>query len=101
MSAPRVAEAFRLGQGDDHMPLFMDVHDKVDGLTADAVAHAHARDVEVQARHGVTYLKYWFDERAGKVFCLVEAPSKEAAIAVHREAHGLVADSIVEVQEGK
>ena len=82
------------------MPLFMDVHHKVDGLTADAVAGAHQKDLEVQDRHGVTYLKYWFDEGSGKVFCLVEAPSAEAATAVHREAHGLVADDITEVQEG-
>jgi hypothetical protein len=48
----------------------------------------------------VRYLKYWFDEGTGKVFCLVEAPSAEAANAVHREAHGLVADQLVEVKEG-
>jgi len=82
------------------MPLFMDIHDKVDGLTADAVTHAHARDVEVQSKYGVKYLKYWFDDRTGKVFCLVDAPTKEAAIAVHREAHGLVADEIYPVAEG-
>ena len=82
------------------MPLFMDVHHKVDGLTADAVAGAHQKDLEVQDRHGVTYLKYWFDEGSGKVFCLVEAPTAEAATAVHREAHGLVADDITEVREG-
>ena len=82
------------------MPLFMDVHDRIDGLTADAVTHAHSRDVEVQGKYGVKYLQYWFDDRAGKVFCLIEAPNKEAAVAVHREAHGLVADSIVEVREG-
>jgi hypothetical protein len=83
------------------MPLFMDVHDKVDGLTAKAVAGAHARDLEVQDAHGVQYLQYWFDESSGKVFCLVEAPSAEAASAVHRQAHGLVADSITEVQAGE
>jgi len=82
------------------MPLFMDVHQKVDGLTADAVAGAHQRDLEVQEKHGVNYLRYWFDEGSGKVFCLVEAPNAEAAAAVHREAHGLVADDITEVQEG-
>jgi uncharacterized protein DUF4242 len=82
------------------MPLFMDVHDKIDGLTADAVAGAHQKDLEIQAAHGVKYLKYWFDERTGKVFCLVEAPSREAAATVHRKAHGLVADSIFEVKEG-
>jgi hypothetical protein len=78
----------------------MDVHHKVEGLTAEAVAGAHQRDLEVQDQHGVKYHKYWFDEASGKVFCLVEAPSKEAAEAVHREAHGLVADEITEVQEG-
>ena len=82
------------------MPLFMDVHNKVDGLTADAVAGAHQRDLEVQEKHGVNYLQYWFDEGSGKVFCLVEAPDADAAAAVHREAHGLVADDITEVQEG-
>ncbi len=82
------------------MPLFMDVHQKVDGLTADAVAGAHQKDLEVQDKHGVNYLRYWFDEGSGKVFCLVEAPNAEAAVAVHREAHGLVADDITEVQEG-
>ncbi|MDQ1374546.1 MAG: hypothetical protein QOJ09_1884 [Actinomycetota bacterium] len=82
------------------MPLFMDVHNKVDGLTAEAVAGAHQRDLEVQAAHGVNYLQYWFDEGSGKVFCLVEAPDADAAISVHREAHGLVADEITEVREG-
>ena len=82
------------------MPLFMDVHHHVEGLTAEAVAGAHQADLATQEKYGVKYLKYWFDEGSGKVFCLVEAPNKEAAEAVHREAHGLVADEIVEVQAG-
>jgi hypothetical protein len=82
------------------MPLFMDVHDKVEGATAADVAGAHMKDLETQDRYGVKYQKYWFDERTGRIFCLVEAPSREAAIAVHREAHGLVADEIYEVVEG-
>jgi len=82
------------------MPLYMDVHHKVDGLTAQAVAGAHAKDLEVQGKHGVKYLKYWFNEQTGRVYCLCEAPNKEAAETVHREAHGLVADEIVEVKEG-
>ena len=67
------------------MPLYMDVHKKVEGLTADAVAGAHERDLEVQEKHGVKYLKYWFNEKDGTVFCLSEAPDRESAIAVHRE----------------
>ncbi len=82
------------------MPLFMDVHHKVDGLTAEAVAGAHQRDLEVQGQYGVNYKQYWFDEASGKVFCLVDAPDEEAANAVHREAHGLVADEIHRVVEG-
>lgn len=82
------------------MALYMDVHHKVDGLTEEAVAGAHQRDLEVQGKYGVEYLKYWFDETSGKVFCLVHAPDKESAEAVHREAHGLVADELIEVKEG-
>ncbi len=82
------------------MPLFMDHHNNVEGLTAEAVAGAHQRDLEVQEKHGVDYQRYWFNEETGEVFCLVEAPNKEAAEAVHREAHGLVAEEIVEVREG-
>ncbi len=82
------------------MPLYLDVHHKVPGLTGDAVAKAHAADLAVQAKHGVSYLRYWYDEATGKVFCLAEAPSPEAAAAVHREAHGLLADEINEVTEG-
>lgn len=82
------------------MPLFMDYHHEVEGLTAEAVAGAHEKDLEVQDDHGVNYLRYWFDEGTGKVFCLVEAPDAETATRVHREAHGLEADEIVPVQEG-
>ena len=46
------------------------------------------------------YLRYWVDEANGKVFCLVEAPSADAATDVHKEAHGLVADEFYPVQEG-
>jgi hypothetical protein len=83
------------------MPLFMDVHEHVDGLTAEAVMGAHRRDRELQGEYGVDYQRYWFDEASGQVFCLVEAPDAEAAATVHREAHGLVADRIVPVQEGE
>ena len=82
------------------MPLFIDVHKKVEGLTAEAVMEAHKKDVAIQAKYGVKYIKYWYDESTGRVFCYVEAPSKEAAEAVHREAHGTVADEIFEVKEG-
>ena len=82
------------------MPLYMDIHNHIEGLTEDAVAHAHAADLKTQDKHDVKILRYWFDEASCKVFCLIDAPNKEAANAVHREAHGLVADELVEVKEG-
>jgi hypothetical protein len=78
----------------------MDVHEMVDGATAAAVAGAHAKDLEVQSKYGVKYLRYWLEESSGKIWCLVEAPDRESAARVHREAHGLVADAIHEVVEG-
>jgi uncharacterized protein DUF4242 len=85
---------------EENMPLYMDVHNLGEGLTADAVAQAHQADLRTQSEYDVRYLRYWVDEAEGKVFCLVEAPDPEAANTVHREAHGLVADELHEVQEG-
>lgn len=83
------------------MPLFLDVHEAMpEGATFDDVAGAHAADVAIQSRFGVSYVRYWVDEAARKVFCLAEAPSAEAAERVHREAHGLVATHIYAVREG-
>ena len=82
------------------MPLYMDIHKNVDGATAAAMADAHQKDIETQDKYGVKYQKYWLDESTGTIFCLVEAPDKQAAERVHREAHGLTADEIYEVTEG-
>lgn len=82
------------------MPLFMDVHHIDGGVSIDDVAKAHQADLATQGDHDVQYLRYWVDEGAGKIFCLVESPSADAAHTVHREAHGLVADEIYAVQEG-
>ncbi|MGH2785718.1 MAG: DUF4242 domain-containing protein [Actinomycetota bacterium] len=83
------------------MSLYMDVHNNLpDGTNASDVAGAHAADLRVQDRYGVRYLNYWVDEEGRKVFCLIEAPNADAAHAVHREAHGLVADEIYPVLQG-
>jgi len=83
------------------MPLFMDVHETLpDGTTAADVAKAHEADLAKQGEYGVEYKRYWVYDKAGKVFCLVEAPDAETAVKVHREAHGLVADHIYQVDEG-
>jgi class 3 adenylate cyclase len=78
------------------MPLYMDRHD-LPQATAEDVAQAHIRDLEIQDRYGVRYLTYWFDPGTGNVFCLADAPSKDAAETVHRESHGLVAHTMIEV----
>ncbi|MEY2536321.1 MAG: hypothetical protein QOG67_61, partial [Verrucomicrobiota bacterium] len=78
------------------MPTYMDIHE-LHGVTPEEVAKAHAADLEVQKKYGVNYLKYWVNESCGKVFCLVDAPNPEAATHVHREAHGIMAEKIIEV----
>lgn len=82
------------------MPLFIDEHTMEGGVSATDVAGAHQADLATQTKYGVDYIRYWVDEKAGKVFCLVDAPDAETAATVHREAHGLVAGHIYEVQEG-
>ncbi len=82
------------------MPMFMDVHTMDGGVGLDDAAQAHAADLKTQDEYRVHYLRYWVDEAHGKIFCLVDAPDADAAITVHREAHGLVADEIYEVIEG-
>jgi hypothetical protein len=83
-----------------HMPLFMDVHTMEGPIGLADVAGAHQADLNTQGRYDVNYMKYWVDEKNGKIFCLVEAPDADAAVSVHREAHGLVADAIFPVAEG-
>jgi hypothetical protein len=82
------------------MALFMDVHTLGGAVGMTDAQQAHAADLQTQERYGVSYLRYWVDADAGKIFCLVEAPDAEAAASVHREAHGLMADEIFPVTEG-
>ncbi len=82
------------------MPLYMDIHTVGGGVVVDDVAKAHMADLRTQSQYDVRYLRYWVDEARGKIFCLVDAPSPDAAATVHREAHGLVAEEIYAVREG-
>ncbi len=79
------------------MPLFMDIHE-LPGVSPEQIAKAHDMDLATQKKYGVEYRKYYMNHDCGKVFCLVDAPSAEAAEQVHREAHGFMADKIIEVQ---
>jgi hypothetical protein len=78
------------------MPIFLDRHD-LTGLTAADIAEAHRKDLEVQSQYGVRFLTYWFDEKRGSAFCLIDAPDVETAMRVHDEAHGDVAKDVIEV----
>ena len=78
--------------------MFMDVHDGLLDATEEDVRIAHQRDLEVQNKYGVRYLTYWFNDPSGKVFCLVEAPDQGAAVACHKEAHGLIPSHMIEVE---
>src|SRR6185437_1314569 len=78
------------------MPIFMDRHD-MRGATAEHVAEAHRRDLEVQDKYGVKYMTYWYDEARGAGFCLVEAPNADTAAQCHHEAHGLIPSDIIPV----
>lgn len=80
------------------MPMYIDIHD-APGVTPEDVANAHKADEKIQSKYGVEYHKYWLNQKTGKIYCMCTAPSAEAASAVHREAHGLVAQKIVEVTE--
>ena len=81
------------------MPTYLDIHD-LPGVKAGDVAGGHEADVRVQGAYGVDYKHYFVDEEAGKVFCIVEAPDRETAALVHREAHGFEAHTLHEVTQG-
>jgi class 3 adenylate cyclase len=82
------------------MPLYMDLHKLTAQISADNVAKGHLREMDVQKSHDVKFLTYWFNEAAGKVFCLLDAPNVNAVVSVHRDAHGMVPDEIIEVEAG-
>lgn len=82
------------------MPSYMDIHEIPGGVSAEEVAKAHARDLEVQGKYGVRYHKFWVNEKEGKVFCLCHAPDADSADQVHRHSHGLRAGKIIEVEPG-
>jgi hypothetical protein len=83
------------------MALFMDVHRLGGPVALEDVEKAHAADLDAQGEHGVHYLRYWVDESEGEIYCLVDAPDAAAAETVHKQAHGLVANEIHEVVEGR
>jgi len=81
--------------------LFLDVHNLEPGkVTFEAVADAHQKDLATQGKYNVSFIKYWVDEEAGKVYCLAESPDSVSLYNTHKEAHGLVPDLVHEVSDG-
>ena len=81
------------------MPIYMDTHERVRAITPEGLTRAYERILEIQGKYGVRYLKLWVSYEPGRMFCLLEAPSKEAALLVHRESHGILPNEIIEVVE--
>ncbi len=77
------------------MPVYLDRHENLGGISPLEVATAHMRDLAIQDQYGVRFLTYWFDHDKQKSWCLVDAPSAEAAAKVHAEAHGMLPDRVI------
>lgn len=80
------------------MPIFMDIHPDLGDVTEEDIQAAHQRDLDIQDDYGVQFLTYWFNSPDGHGFCLVEAPSEQAAVQVHKASHGLVPHKLIEVE---
>ena len=78
------------------MPIYMDVH-IVPGVKARDVAEAHRKDMLCQGEYGCNCMTYWIDEGRETIFCLIEAPNKDAVKEMHNKAHGLVPHKVIEV----
>jgi hypothetical protein len=87
-------------RGDTKMAQYMDIHRNVRNINKEKLDEAHKKDLAVEGKYGVKITDYWHSEKDEAIFCLAEAPTKEAFGAVHREAHGLEADEIFEVKQG-
>jgi hypothetical protein len=81
--------------------LYIDVHYLPDGkVKYEDVAAAHAKDLATESKYGVQFIKYWVDESKGVVYCLSSAPDSSAITSTHREAHGLIPQTIYKVDDG-
>lgn len=78
------------------MPIYMDIH-TIPGVKAKNVAEAHLKDLAIQEEYGCKCMTYWIDEKRESVFCLIDAPDKDAVEELHGKAHGLIPNKIIEV----
>jgi hypothetical protein len=81
--------------------LYIDVHHLEAGKVKFAdVAAAHQKDLATEGKYGVSFMKYWVDEKNGLVYCLSSAPGTDAIRKTHAEAHGLMPEQIYQVTAG-
>lgn len=81
------------------MPIYMDLHDLPEGITAKDIAEMHQEDLKIEHKYNCRGLTYWCDERRQTAFCLMEAPNEQAVIDLHQQAHGAIPQRILEVNE--
>lgn len=82
--------------------LYLDMHEVgPNSVTKEAVAGAHEKDLATQAKYGANFINYWLDTKDGVIFCLVEAKDSSALINTHKEAHGLLPNTVMKVKQGK
>jgi AraC-like DNA-binding protein len=82
------------------MPLYMDIHIvNSEKFSAEDVVRAHMEDLAIQDQFGVKQLKYFVNERAKTIFCLMDGPDKESCNQVHLQSHGNTACNIIEVSD--
>jgi hypothetical protein len=68
------------------VPEFMDVHHGMEGITPEKLLEAHRADLDIQDEEGVNFKHAWGDPQNGVVFCLSEAPSRDAVMTIHERA---------------
>ena len=82
--------------------LYIDVHQLTPGsVNETAVAAAHVKDLAIQGKYGVHFIKYWVNKEKGLVYCLSSAVDSNAIRKTHAEAHGLLPDNIYPVTDGR
>lgn len=90
-----------VGMAQEKQQLFIDVHHLGAGkVTYDAVAGAHKKDLAMEGKYHVKFLKYWVDTTMGDVYCLSSAYDSADIRKTHGEAHGLLPDQIYPVTPG-
>ncbi len=79
------------------MPIFMDRHTTPPGVTLTQALQMHDLDLAAQKQFHCNCLTFWMDPERRFVSCLIDAPNKEAVIAMHRAAHGDLPEVITDV----